>query len=222
MSRACNAQGTEPLRQLVCLDQFCWFGETNHCLLLSQAPAVPHPPILPLSLRFHPAGAPNCCTCVKAAGNNNNAAAAGKDTAGDGNNTDNTNSTDASGYDNKSGDSGNAESSTKAGDGGNDSSSDDGDSKGGKGGKGDDKKDGGEGKKKDSEDRKSHNERRNATAQEKPATPNGVYLFAQTFVTNFTEEQVRQRRAGLVWCGLVSIVRAGWGGRQWSKDACLK
>lgn len=165
-------------------------------LLLSRALAVPHPRLL-VPLPFHLAGAPNCCTCVKAAGNT--AAAAGnKDTAGGADNTDNTNSTDASGDDNKSGDSGNADSSTKAGDGGNDSSNDDGDSKGGKGGKGDDKKDGGEGKKKDSEDRKSHNERRNATAQEKPATPNGVYLFAQTFVTNFTEEQVRQRRAGLV------------------------
>ncbi|PRW45502.1 hypothetical protein C2E21_5737 [Chlorella sorokiniana] len=146
-----------------------------------------------------PNGAPNCCTCVKAAGTTNNDAAAA---AGSGDSTDTTNSADGSG-DSKAGDSNSADNQTKSGDTESSSSSDGGDSKDGSGGdKGsgtggsdDSKKDDGnesDGKKKGGKDDKKeggYTRNTNATATAKPVTPAGVYLFAQTFVTNFTEEQ---------------------------------
>lgn len=132
-----------------------------------------------------PNGAPNCCTCVKAAGNNTTAGAA-KDNA-------ETNTTDATG-DTKAG---SGDNETKAGDGNEDDGS--GDKKGSKGGSDDGSKKNNEeeegGKKKGGEDdekkgtRPGNYTRNNATAPAKPVTPAGVYLFAQTFITNFTEEQ---------------------------------
>lgn len=155
-------------------------------LPLDLRPAVCHLTLLcPAPPRF--AGAPNCCTCVKAAGNNTTAGAA-KDNA-------ETNTTDATG-DTKAG---SGDNETKAGDGNEDDGS--GDKKGSKGGSDDGSKKNNEeeegGKKKGGEDdekkgtRPGNYTRNNATAPAKPVTPAGVYLFAQTFITNFTEEQVR-------------------------------
>lgn len=176
-------------------------GRTGPCvgpwLPLSLRPAVRHLTLLsPAPPRL--AGAPNCCTCVKAAGNNNTAGAA-KDNA-DTNTTDATRDTKAGSGDNE----------TKAGDG--NEGDGNGDKKGSKNGSDDgskknDEEEGGKKKGGDEDEKKGtrtgNYTRNNATATAQPATPAGVYLFAQTFITNFTEEQVRPLVLGwLSRCGL--------------------
>lgn len=169
-------------------------------------------------------GAPNCCSCAKAPGT------AAKEGAGS---TD-ANTTDAAG-DTKTG--GNGDNGTKAGEAEADGNND-GDGKGGKGDKNDSKnddskkddseKDEDEGKKKgddDKDDKKGRGRSYNSTdgtnsTAAQPLTPAGVYLFAQTFVTNFTEEQVREQagRGGVAWHAVESVGR-GW--VKWAAVPCI-